>query len=325
MRTVRFSAALLAAGALVPIPCLAVEAQITLATASGTIHGTLQLPDGVSGRMPVALIVAGSGPTNRDGSSTLGVTVTPYQQLAAALAAHGIASVRYDKRGIAASAVSAPLGNPATFGAYVDDVASWSRQLRYDGRFSRVILVGHSEGSLLALLAAAKAPVDAVVSLEGAGRPAVEVLAEQLTAAGEPAATVARARQISQALRDGKDPGDIPADLMPLFPPSLRTYEQQWFSADPAAAARAATAPLLVVQGGADIQIGTGDAHLLAAAHPGAQLRIFPKMTHVLMDAAGTDRAASLATYTDTSLRIDPLMADTVAAFILQQPLPGTL
>ena len=157
-----------------------------LTTPTGVLHGTLTLPDGAKAPFPVALIVAGSGPTDRDGSNAAGVSVKPYLQLAAALAAQGVASVRYDKRGIAASAVSAPLDNPATFNAYVTDVVTWVRRLRNDERFSRVVVIGHSEGSLLALLAAGKVSVDGIVSLEGAGRPAVDVIVEQLRAAGEP-------------------------------------------------------------------------------------------------------------------------------------------
>lgn len=303
-------------------PVMAAEAQYDLSNPRGVLHGTLVLPDGLKGPVPVALIIAGSGPTDRDGSNAIGIPVKPYLQLANALAARGIASVRYDKRGIGASAVSAPLDNPATFTAYVNDVVAWVQHLRADSRFSRVVLVGHSEGSLLALLAAGKTPVDGVVSLEGAGRPAVDVIVEQLKAAGEPPDVADQAQAIGAAIRDNKTVPDVPAGLASIFPWYLRTYEQQWFSADPAVAAAAYKGPLLVLQGGADFQVSMTDAKLLAAAHPGAILHVFAMMTHVLMDATATDRAASLKTYTDTSLKIDPHMADTVSAFILQQPLP---
>lgn len=300
------------------------QSDVSLTTSSGTIQGTLTMPGNPKGAVPVALIVAGSGPTDRNGSNRLGVSVTPYQQLAEAWAANGIASVRYDKRGIAASALSAPLGNPAHFFAYVDDVAAWINWLRADKRFSRVVVVGHSEGSLLAMLAAAKAPADGVVSLEGAGRPAMAVIGEQLSAAGLPAATVDRARAVGHAIVTGEPIPDVPVELQAIFPESLRTYEREWFSVDPADAASVLKAPLLVVQGGADIQVGILDAQRLTDAHPGATLRVYPLMTHLLMDAKSTDRAASIATYNDTSLRIDPAMVVAVAAFIQQRPIPSS-
>ncbi|MBV9104306.1 MAG: alpha/beta fold hydrolase [Candidatus Eremiobacteraeota bacterium] len=305
------------------IPAQAAESPVTVSTTTGTLQGTLTLPDGATTqRVPVALIVAGSGPTNRDGSNPLGVTVTPYRLLANALALRGIATLRYDKRGIAASTTSAPIPSGVTFQAYVDDVAAWARQLRADRRFSRIVVVGHSEGSLLAMLAAARAPVDGVVSLEGAGRPAVDIIVEQLKGAGAPETLLERTRQIGEAIRDGNDPGAVPDQLAPLYPAYLRRYEREWFSIDPAQAAKAVPAPLLVIQGGADIQVNAADAHRLADAHPGAVLRIIPKMTHVLLDAGGTDRASNIATYTDTSLPLDAALVDTIVAFILQTPLP---
>jgi len=317
------AASALLAFLLVPLAVRAAESDMSLQTSSGTIQGTLSMPSSTSGRVPVALIIAGSGPTDRNGSNKLGVPVTPYKMLAAALATHGIASVRYDKRGIAASAKSAPLGNPPTFTSYVDDVVAWVKQLRADKRFSRVVLVGHSEGSLLALLAAGKVHVDGVVSLEGAGRPAMGVIIEQLKNSGAPQQVVDNVTRIGSAIRDGEDPGTVPQELLPLFPPTLHTYEQQFFSADPVDAAKSLTVPFLVVQGGADIQVTLQDAHLLSDVNSGAVLRVFPNMTHVLLDATGNDRAASLATYTNTSLPIDPAMTDAVAAFILQKPVPG--
>jgi len=307
-----------------PRAALAASTGVFVETATGTLNGTLETPDGAPGSVPVVLIVAGSGPTNRDGSNAGGVSVTPYRQLAGALAARGIASVRYDKRGVAGSALSAKVGDQPAFTTYVDDVAAWVTKLRADRRFSRVVVVGHSEGSLLALLAAAEVPVDGIVSLEGAGRPALDVIVEQMTAASTPPDEVAAAKTIASEIRDGKDPGAVPSDLQPLFPHYLRTYEQQWFSTDPTAASRAVAAtPLLVVQGGKDIQVSEVDGQRIAAAHPGASYRMFPSMNHVLLDVAGNDRAANLAAYNDTSLAIDPLMVDTVAAFVLQQRLPG--
>src|SRR5579872_4850595 len=87
-----------AAGSL-PRFARAAESDISLETATGTIYGTLTLPAG-NAPVPIVLIVAGSGPTDRDGNSPgLPGKNDAYKLLAAALAQRGIASIRYDKRG----------------------------------------------------------------------------------------------------------------------------------------------------------------------------------------------------------------------------------
>ena len=129
------------------------------------------------------------------------------------------------------------------------------------------MLVGHSEGSLLSLLAAKQVKVDGVVSLDGAGRPAIQVLSDQFSASPQGAPYAKQVTTIATAIRDGKDPGANPDELKVLFPDYLRTFEQQWFAIDPAQAsgAIAASTPLLVVQGGRDIQVSQKDPSLSRA------------------------------------------------------------
>jgi alpha-beta hydrolase superfamily lysophospholipase len=300
-------------------PARAASSEVTLATATGTVYGTLLVPDGVNAPMPVALIVAGSGPTDRDGNNPAGVAASSYRLLAEALAARGIATLRYDKRGIAASAAAMPKPASAVqFTDYVDDAVAWARQLRADARFSRVAIVGHSEGSLIALLAANRTPVDAVVSVSGSGRPLGDVIVGQIAAGGPAAAPfVASARAAVAELKAGKTPTDVPAPLASIFPAYLTTFLSQFFNADPVAAAHALTVPLAVVQGTADIQISTDDAQLLHAADPRSTLTLVPHMTHTLKDATDDTRAASLATYSDAGLPIDATAVAAIAAGVL--------
>src|SRR5689334_4144240 len=122
----------------------ATESDITLTTATGSIYGTLTLPVGGSGVVPVALIIAGSGPTDRNGNNPMlpGANDT-YKVLADLLAVQGIAGVRYDKRGIGASASAMQSEDRLRFDTYIDDAAAWQRKLREDKRFSRIIILGH--------------------------------------------------------------------------------------------------------------------------------------------------------------------------------------
>jgi pimeloyl-ACP methyl ester carboxylesterase len=168
------------------------------------------------------------------------------------------------------------------------------------------------------LLAANRAPVDAVVSVSGSGRPLGDVIVEQLAAQGPAAAPlVAPARKAVAELKAGKAPTDLPAPLAQLFPAYLTTFLMQDFNADPIAAAHALTAPLAVVQGTADIQITPADAERLHAADPRSTLTLVPHMTHILKDATDDSRAASIATYTDAAAPIDPTAVDAIAKGIV--------
>ncbi len=307
-------AALCASLAIAAEPARAAVTDTTLVTPTGTLYGTMTLPDGATGPVPVALIIAGSGPFDRDGNSLPNVTAAPYRLLAEALATRGIATVRYDKRGVAASRASGavPASGP-TFTGYVDDAIGWLAQLRTDKRFSRVTLVGHSEGALIALLAATRAPADGVVSIAGAGRPIGDLLVEQVSAQGPVAQPLIEPlRAALAAAKVGHVPTNVPEPLKSLFLPMNATFLQQWMNVDPAAVARTLSAPLAIVQGLADIQITEQDARLLAAANPRAVLTLVPHMTHMLKDARDGSRTASLATYSDATGPLDPLAVDAI-------------
>jgi len=113
----------------------AAEQAIELETKTGTIKGTLTLPS-ASSQVPVVLLIAGSGPTNRNGNAPVAAGRNDsLKMLAASLADLGVASVRYDKRGIAASSAAGPAESDLRFDNYVQDAASWVTKLARDSRF----------------------------------------------------------------------------------------------------------------------------------------------------------------------------------------------
>jgi pimeloyl-ACP methyl ester carboxylesterase len=144
----------------------------------GAIDAVLTVPSNVE-RPPVALLIAGSGSTDRDGN---GPQVKPatLKKLAEQLAARRIATLRYDKRG--AGGWKPEFGRPEDFRFkdYVDDAAALVSYLRSGGKFSRVVLVGHSEGGLVAILTARRTPVDRLVLLATAARRQGDLLKAQL-------------------------------------------------------------------------------------------------------------------------------------------------
>lgn len=284
---------------------------ISLQTATGTIYGTLTLPAKLPA--PVVLIVAGSGPVDRNGNAGTMLRTNAYEELAAALAQRGVASVRYDKRGVGASAKAAPAESDVRIDTYANDVAAWIRQLSADKRFSRTIVAGHSEGSLLGILALQRAKGDAFVSLEGAGRPAGVILDEQLKR-NLPAALDAKAEAVVAQLEQGKTVADTPPELAALFRPSVQPYLISYMKYDPAKEIAKLTVPVTIVQGTADVQVTMDDANALKRGAPNAKLVVVQGMDHVLKHAPDTSQAGVAAAYGNPSLPIEPQVVDAVAA-----------
>ena len=207
---------------------------IDLDTGQGVLHGSLLLPQQPT-PPPVVLIIAGSGPTDRDGNNPASGRIDNLKRLALLLANEHIASVRYDKRGVAASQPASPDERNLSVERYVADVVAWSRKLKADPRFGPLILVGHSEGALIASLAAEQAGASAVITLAGSGRPMADVLREQL-ARRMPPAQLARSSALLDRLQAGQTTLDVPAPLRQVFRPSVQPYLISLFRQNPAAA-----------------------------------------------------------------------------------------
>ncbi|HET7570312.1 MAG TPA: alpha/beta fold hydrolase [Gammaproteobacteria bacterium] len=289
------------------------QTSVQLKTPTGVLYGTLELPAG-KGPWPVALIIAGSGPTDRNGNSPIGLTTDTYKLLASALARRGIATLRYDKRGIGQSAPAGPLESKLRFVTYVDDAVAWGKQLVADSRFSTLTILGHSEGSLIGMLAAPRIPANAFVSISGAGEPAGTLLLAQLKPQ-LPEDLYKKAQHIVAQLEAGKTVADVPPDMTMLFRPSVQPYLISWFRHDPAKAIAKLRMPVLIVQGERDIQVPVSAAKKLASADPAARLVLIPKMNHVLKDV-GPSRQDNLAAYQNPKLPIDTILAKSISQFI---------
>jgi len=286
-----------------------------LKTNTGTLYGTFDLPDG-NGPFPVVVIIAGSGPTDRDGNQLL-MKNDSLKLLGAGLAAKSIAAFRYDKRGIGESAAAGGKEEDLRFETFVDDAAGWVEQLRNDNRFSRIGILGHSEGSLIGTIAAKQAKADAFVSIAGSGRGFSELLREQLTKnlAQRPDLSK-RSLQILDELVAGRMVEDVPAELAGEFRPSVQPYVISMFNYDPTKEIASLEMPVMIVQGTTDIQVSVEDAKRLAAANKNAQLSIINEMNHVMKHA--TTQTEQQAAYTDPSLPLVPKLLDEMTVFLDQ-------
>jgi len=299
-------------------PRSVIELPFAFQSGTLTLPGTLTMPASYSSRLPVALIVAGSGPTDRNGNSAGPLRAQNnsnlYAILAWQLADAGIASVRYDKRALGENLQKIDLAQ-TSIDDFIADVIAGARKLATDRRFSKVVLIGHSEGAELVLQAANRgAPAAGIVMLSGAGRPIMFVLREQLSKQLPPEELVKWDSASARYLR-GEDAGDVHPGLRPLLLPVNRRFMQTWAKYDPLAEIARVKVPVLIVQGAHDLQIGEADARALQAAQPAAKLVVIPAANHVFR-AATDNRAAQARLYTDPTIPIVPELTPAISDWI---------
>lgn len=286
------------------------ESPVILKINTDQLYGTLTIPD-VSKKCPVALIIAGSGPTDRNGNNPM-MKNNSLKMLAEALAKNGIASLRYDKRGVGESKPAAISEGELVFENYTEDTKSWINLLKQDKRFSKVIVIGHSEGSLIGMIAGAKA--DKFVSIAGAGDAADKILKSQISAKGM--------KQIEDmtfpiidSLKNGKTVKNVDPMLNSLFRPSVQPYLISWFKYNPQTEIKKLTVPILILQGNNDLQVTVQDAENLSKANTNSELLIVDKMNHILKVIEG-DQQANLESYNNENLPVSETLISKIVSFI---------
>jgi pimeloyl-ACP methyl ester carboxylesterase len=293
-----------------------IEKPDSMVTKTGTIYGTLCTPIKFT-KIPVVLIIAGSGPTDRDGNNPMGMKTDAYKIIAHRLSSNGIASVRYDKRAIAASAAAGPKEADLNFNMYIDDAKGWVELLKADKRFSKVIVIGHSEGSLIGMNASDK-DVSKFISISGAGMSAGKILKAQI--AESPTTGLSQGLKDTaymgiDSLEAGKRFTNYPQALAMFFRPSVQPYLISWFIHDPQVDIKKLDIPVLILQGTSDLQVDTNSAENLKKAYPKAKLVLIKGMNHVLRDV-GTDKTANMLSYSDPTKPMDEELLKEIVDFI---------
>ena len=289
------------------------EKEIEITSAVGSkLYGTLLSKNN---QQPLAIIIAGSGPTDRNGNSTISAATNEYQMLAYSLDSQNIATFRYDKRGIAKSAYAGMKESDLVFDDYVKDAEKIFDYLHDTLGFKNIYFIGHSEGSLIAMLASEKKKVSGYISVAGAGRPIDEVLEEQMQKQPLPDSVKQQIPAIFSQLKEGKEVNKVPPVLVSLFRKSIQPYIISWLKYSPQKEIKKLNCPVLILQGSCDIQVSVPDANNLHEANNKSTLAIIPNMSHTLKNA-GEDCVDENKTYTDGSMPLDKTLVEDIVNFI---------
>jgi alpha-beta hydrolase superfamily lysophospholipase len=270
------------------------------------IKGTLFSPENATPKTKLVILIAGSGPTDRNGNQP-GVQANEYKYLAQALAKEGIAVFSYDKRIIAQMANKTLDEKTLSFEDFIVDAKDVFTYFKAKKEYARIIIAGHSEGSLIGMVAANQ-NADGFISISGPGRGVDEVIVEQI---GAQMPTLKEETQQNLALlKKGQTFTSTNPTLQAIFRESVQPYLISWIKYDPAKEIAKLKIPVLLINGTKDLQVKVKDAELLKQAKPDAKLVIIENMNHVLKEIKGDD-SENMAAYNNPDL---PVMAELVAA-----------
>lgn len=274
-----------------------------------TVNGTLLVPNNVK-NPKLVIFIPGSGPTDRNGNQgQLQTNATKY--LAEALADKNIASYRYDKSAIEFAKQKDFKEENVTFDAFIDDLKAVVNYFKSKKQFSKIILAGHSQGSLVAMLVANQ--TDGFISLDGAGRSIDAILIEQIDK--QAPFLTAQTKTVLDSLRQDLLVKNVPQMLMSIFRPSVQPFIRDWMHYNPQNEIKKVKVPILLINGSKDIQVPVTDAELLHKANPKSELIIIENMNHIFKEIKG-DLAENMQSYTNPDLPIMIELVEQIFQFV---------
>lgn len=277
---------------------------------SDFVEGTLMQPADGS-EVPLLILIQGSGPTDRDGNQP-NVVNNSLKMIADGLSEAGIATFRYDKRFVPMLRDGVFNEAEMSFNDFVGDAKTTLAYFKEKGGFSGYFIAGHSQGSLVSMLAAQEG-VDGYISLAGPGQPIdnvlVDQLGKQLPALGE------QARLAFDELRETGKVEEYSPTLAALLKPTIQPFMLSWIVYDPKEEIAKLDCPVLIINGDNDLQIAVSEAEFLKEGQPEAAYEIIPGMNHVLKTVEG-DLMANYQTYNDPELPLSPELLPLIIDFI---------
>lgn len=275
------------------------------------LNGTLCTPLKSTKNTNLVILIAGSGPTDRDGNQK-GMTNNSLKLLAESLANNGIAVYSYDKRIFAQMAAGKLDEASLTFDNFIEDAKDVILFFKNQKKYHTITIAGHSEGALIGMVAA-NGNADAYISIAGAGRSIDEVLLEQI---GKQAPFLKEEVEKNLATLKSGNTFELKNQMLAsLFRASVQPYMISWIKYNPQYEIKKLQIPSLLINGDKDIQVSVQDAQLLQQAKPDAQLQIIPNMNHIFKAIKGDD-AENKASYTNPELPICTELTSIITTFI---------
>jgi len=289
------------------------EEKVILETKQGNLHGSFLYNKSIK-KQPLVIFHSGSGPTDRNSNQPPTAINNAIKLLAESLFEQNIASIRYDKRGVGQSRLAGLIEKDLRFDHYINDLKLWIGKFSKDERFSKIIIIGHSEGASIGLLASLdNVFVNKFISIAGISGTIADILKVQLNNLPEKFKT--KSYSILESLEKGEQVNDVPKELFNVFRPSVQPYLISYLKYKPSEEIIKLTCPTLIIQGDNDLQVGVENANNLAAAQPKAKKVIIKGMTHDLKKSSSGEEE-NIATKYNPNLPVDSSLVTEIVSFI---------
>ena len=294
-------------GLLCSMPVLGQNFTATELVVNQHIEGTLLTPLG-SETTPLVIFIAGSGPTDRDGNQSF-MKNDMLKKIAVSLSNSGIATFRYDKR-IVKQIRTRTIDKNISFDDFVTDAKSTIDFFK--SKYETIIVAGHSQGSLVGLLALEQG-ASAFISLAGAGKPIDRILEEQISKTAP--MLLEDSKRVLATLKAGKTTKDYPMPLASIFNLEIQPFMANWMQYNTVELMKKQEIPTLIISGDKDLQVSIEEAQLLFEAAQNGTLLIVENMNHVLVKIEGDD-LENMKSYNTTTLQIPEEVSRSMLDFI---------
>ena len=276
------------------------------------VEGTLLKPTNIE-NPPLVIMIQGSGPTDRNGNQPF-MKNDSFKKLANELAKEGIATFRYDKRISQMSQLNLK-EEEMRFDDFVTDAGSAIDYFEDSPNFSKTIILGHSQGSLVAMLAA-RGKADALISIAGAAEPIDSIIVQQITA--QMPHLEESVKDTFKEIRENGSTANYNPLLQSIFRPSVQPFIASWMKYNPKEELSGLDIPVLIINGTNDLQVGPAEAEKLAAANPKAELVLLEGMNHIFRKIEGSELENSKS-YNEPGLPLHPQLLPTIVSFVKKQ------